>query len=108
MQTSGHCHFTPEENGVRTHWTGGWVDTRTGLEVTPSGIRAPDCPTPGLVCIPTLFLLHSVQVFPHKMATSHVVTKSNITYRNLHGGYTVYYSYRFVPFLVYSPTSSSS
>jgi len=84
------------------------VDTGTGLDVPPAGIRTPDRPTPGLVSILTLLLVHSMQVFPHRMTTRHVATKSNFTYKKLHDGYTAYYSYRFVPFLVYSPTSSSS
>jgi hypothetical protein len=26
------CRFTPEERASGTHWIGGWVDTRAGLD----------------------------------------------------------------------------
>jgi hypothetical protein len=53
MQASDHCHsparFTPGERIALTHWTGGWLDVGTGLDVPPAGIRTPDRPTPDLV-----------------------------------------------------------
>jgi hypothetical protein len=29
---SRYCRFTPGERAPRTHWIGGWVDPRAGLE----------------------------------------------------------------------------
>jgi hypothetical protein len=26
------CHFTPDESAPGTHWIGGWVDPRAGLD----------------------------------------------------------------------------
>jgi hypothetical protein len=30
--TSRPCRFTPRERAPGTHWTGGWVDLRAGLD----------------------------------------------------------------------------
>jgi hypothetical protein len=27
-----HCHFTSGERGPGTHWMGGWLDPRAGLD----------------------------------------------------------------------------
>jgi hypothetical protein len=29
---SGPCRFTPDEKAPGTHWIGGWVDSRAGLD----------------------------------------------------------------------------
>jgi hypothetical protein len=38
-------HFTPGESAPGTHWIGGWVDPRAGLDVEkipdPTGTRTP-------------------------------------------------------------------
>jgi hypothetical protein len=37
-------HFTPGERAQGTHWTGGWVDPRAGLDAVVRRKRIPEPP----------------------------------------------------------------
>jgi len=48
MEVGGQCHALatlPLGKRPSTHWTGGWVGPRAGLDLAPTGIQFLDCPT---------------------------------------------------------------
>jgi hypothetical protein len=53
------CRFTPGERAPGTHWIGGWVGPRVGIDevekiLDPTGTRTPTPPSFGPVAIPTM------------------------------------------------------